>query len=164
MDARDTQFFHAGVNFAQRQAEQEKKAIESRSAFLAKLAQTRQQHSDWAAYDNQLAEQNERYNELLAQQQEQLDKNQELSQINEQMEQVAYAQQQRLALDNDISEQMINAKVNYVQDQNKIEQDTKNIVQLRDVVQTKADDFINPKQNEIRAINDLKELRFTDYE
>ena len=39
MEARDTQFFHAGVNFAQRQAEQEKKAIEARSAFLAKLAQ-----------------------------------------------------------------------------------------------------------------------------
>lgn len=164
MEARDTQFFHAGVNFAQRRAEQEKKAIEARSAFLAKLAQKRQQNSDWAVYDNQLAEQNERYNELLAQQQEQLDKNQELSQINEQMEQVAYAQQQRLALDNDISEQMINAKVNYVQDQNKIEQDTKNIIQLRDAVQTKADDFINPKQNAIRAINDLKEPRFKDYE
>ena len=84
MEARDTQFFHAGVNFAQRRAEQEKKAIEAHSAFLAKLAQKRQQNSDWAVYDNQLAEQNERYNELLAQQQEQLDKNQELSQINEQ--------------------------------------------------------------------------------
>lgn len=164
MEARDTQFFHAGVNFAQRRAEQEKKAIEARSAFLAKLAQKRQQNSDWMAYDNQLAEQNERYNELLAQQQEQLEENQKLSQINEQMEQVAYAQQQRLALDNDISEQMSNARINYVQDQNKIEQDTKDIVRLRDNVQIKANDFIDPKQNAIRAINDLKKPRFKDYE
>lgn len=164
MEARDTQFFHAGVNFAQRRAEQEKKAIEARSVFLAKLAQKRQQNSDWMAYDNQLAEQNERYNELLAQQQEQLEENQKLSQINEQMEQVAYAQQQRLALDNDISEQMSNAKVNYVQDQNKIEQDTKDIIRLRDNVQIKANDFIDPKQNAIRAINDLKKPRFKDYE
>lgn len=164
MDSRDTQFFHAGANFARRQAEKEQQAIARRSLFMSKMAQMRQRNNDWAAYDNELAKQNEKYNELLAQQQEQQNENEELNAANQRMEQIAYAQQKRLELDNDISEQMSDAKVDYARDQELVKADTKEIVNLRNEIGEHPDQYINPQQNTTRAIDDLEKPRFKDFE